>query len=264
MSTHCPQIGPNASLSWFSLLALGVMVTLGGRSFAFADDGTAELEVDHVFVVVERGAEDATTALRGADLAMLDEVRTHEGQGTASRFVFFDSTYLELIWREPDVALGESSQDVADRLGASGCAAGAPSPFGVALRRITPNDDPLPAPTTIYRADWMPADAQAIEFFDVSDAPGAVFLFYVPPPMAVTGWKRPPSMPPAEERAKGPRRMTGVRVTTSAEVPPVLAPLGRDLELETGDDCLLELTFDDGATGRVDDLRPVLPVILRR
>lgn len=228
----------------------------------------AALELDHVFVVVEPAAEAEAARLEEAGVTVDEEVTVHTGQGTASRAAFFGGAYLELLWADGKVAVAPENQALVERLRASRCTGGAgPSPFGVGLRRSASAPAALSFPTTAYRAAWMSEDEPPIELIDTSSDPGAVELFIVPPYIAMPSWEQAARThgPARFEHRLGVARLTGVRVVTA--VRPALADelaSVSGLEFGEAETCLLELTFDGGAAGVTHDLRPGLPIVIRR
>ena len=54
------------------------------------------LEVDHIFIIVEDDA-DGINEISSLGFSA-SEVRNHTAQGTSSRFIFFEKNYLELIY----------------------------------------------------------------------------------------------------------------------------------------------------------------------
>ena len=218
------------------------------------------LELDHVFVWVGREAPEAAL-LEGAGLRLDAERAEHTGQGTASVFFSFENAYLELIWvTDPDEApAGWPERSRWRETGAS--------PFGLGLRRTSPGVV-VPFPTFAYRAPWM-RPGTTIEFAEGSEDLTVPLVFVVPPTMAV----RPPDefAPEACEALHHPlgvHELTTVRLGLDlpAEPSPVLAALESAgvIAFEPTAGRLLDLTFDGGHSGTSRDLRPGLPLRLRR
>jgi hypothetical protein len=251
------------------LAVLAVALMCAGIALqAAAQPEPAALELDHVFVIVDPGAVAEAARLEEAGITVDEEVTEHTGQGTASRSVLFGGAYLELLWADSKVALVPEKEALVERLRAGRCAGGAgPSPFGVGLRRSASAPAAVSFPTTAYRAAWMSADEPPIELIDTSSDKGAVFLFIVPPYIALPSWEQAArtSGPARFEHRLGVARLTGVRVMTAAR-PALADDLASVLGLEFGEaeTCLLEITFDGGVAGVTRDLRPGLPIVIHR
>src|SRR5437762_12886477 len=69
----------------------------------------AELEFDHVWIVVSRDAPERA-ALERAGLKVSPNVNRHDGQGTASITAEFLNTYIELIWQDPTVPVSPGAE----------------------------------------------------------------------------------------------------------------------------------------------------------
>src|SRR5438067_13429971 len=64
----------------------------------------AELEFDHVWIVVTRDAPERA-ALEKTGLKISPDVNRHDGQGTASITAEFQNSYIELMWTDPTVSV---------------------------------------------------------------------------------------------------------------------------------------------------------------
>lgn len=217
--------------------------------------------IDHIFICCAVGAPEAETLVR----AGLSEGsgNTHPGQGTACRRFFFHNAYLELLWvsdlQEASSQLTRPTRLLERWHGRQGAA----SPFGIAIR---------------------PADAQGAAgppFATWSYAPG-----YLPPGLAVEmATNAPLGEPemfyirfggrPDQARVRQPlehafavSELTRVTITAPpAGTPsPASAALARAglVSFVPGDLPLLELGFDGELRGDRLDLRPTLPLLLRR
>lgn len=209
------------------------------------------MELDHVFVRARAGGPEAQ-ALRDFGLAE-GSPNTHPGQGTANRRFFFGNAYIELLWIEDEAEVaGEPTRPtrLAERL-----RPGTASPFGICFR---PSSDQAtaPFPAWDYRPAYLPA-GMAIQIG--CDVPlREPMWFYL-------SAARAPQVVPAH--AAGLREITSVKVTVpgvsrwSAAARAAMEAGG--VVLVEGEEHCLEIGFDGGASGRVHDFRPVLPLILK-
>src|SRR5260370_34829430 len=78
----------------------GVVAVTSVRMTAAA----AELEFDHVWIVVSRDAPERA-ALERAGLKISPDINRNDGQGTASVSAEFLNAYIELMWPDPTVSV---------------------------------------------------------------------------------------------------------------------------------------------------------------
>ena len=224
------------------------------------------LELDHLFVIVPDPAE-AVAALATAGITV-DEtsVMRHDGSGTASLGAMFDNAYLELLWADSTVSIAEGAEeDVAKFPAASRWQAGGPSPFGIGLRRADPDVGPLPYAGEAVEGEAWVEEGETFFVFDTED--GEVSAFVVPPYMAVPSWvdELRADVPEAFDHPAGVAVLSGVVLRGTAGPQSVVEAGLEGVVFDSADEApLLELTFDGGAEGVTQDLRPALPVVIRR
>jgi hypothetical protein len=226
------------------------------------------VELDHVFVVVQPGAAAEVAALQSAGLTVALRVATHPGEGTASRAVFFENAYLELIWVDSSVAIDAEHASEARRFrDAAAWRTSGHSPFGFGLRRLPGDTAALPVPVKRESAEWLkPGTA-----YELLRQPGDAFaadFFVVPSSRSVPNWiaslrERCPDM---LQHPGGGRKITRVRVYGPAKQHPIAfrALLPKPVEMVRAAKPLLELELDNGVRGERVDLRPVLPLVVVR
>jgi Glyoxalase-like domain len=226
------------------------------------------VELDHVFVVVQPGAAAEIAALQSAGLTVGSRVAKHPGQGTASRAVFFENAYLELIWVDSSVPIDKEHASAAQWFGdAAAWRTSGHSPFGLGLRRLPGDTAALPVPVTRESAEWLepgtayellrqPVDSVAAEFF------------VVPASRSVPNW-----IASVQERAPqllrhsgGGHKITRVRVYGPVKQHPIAfrVLLPKPVEMVLAVKPLLEIELDNGVRGERVDLRPVLPLVVMR
>jgi hypothetical protein len=240
-------------------------------------------ELDHLFVMTDRGAPAAET-LRAAGFVE-GAPNVHPGQGSANRRFFFANAMLELLWVD-DEREARSALATPTRLWErwSGRAGGA-CPFGIVLRpagRAAPAPPP-PFSAWEYRPPYLPPGLSLAIAENVDDLAEPMLLYFAAGrraderPLA----ERPPIVHPA-----GAREIQRLRLVRPSGAPPsaALAAVvaagrsprhaarfareGREgraglLDLETGPAHLVELGLDGPARRRVVDLRPGLPLVVR-
>jgi hypothetical protein len=246
-------------------LAVGILSLSVSTSSAPAQ--TPVLELDHVYIVVQPPVSQAAEALRRAGLTLDTTVNRHPGQGTASIAVFFENAYLELLWIDPQVPVDtDHASDFADFTRAANWRTSGASPFGLGLHFVngTAADLPLPSrrlpaphlgPTAFYLLLRLPQESLATA------------LFIMPVPAAVPSWisRFQGRRPDLFAHAMGAHRITGVVVHGSPANRPQAADLGvKPVTFEVADKPYVVVEFDGGVQSRMWDLRPAVPIILRR
>ena len=75
---------------------------------------SAELEFDHVWIVVTRDAPEGA-ALERAGLKISPDVNCHDGEGSASITAEFFNAYLELMWPDPTVSVAPGAERAVEK-----------------------------------------------------------------------------------------------------------------------------------------------------
>src|SRR5882724_4833945 len=143
----------------------------------------AELEFDHVWIVVTRDAPERA-ALEHAGLKISPDVNRHDGQGTASISTEFFNAYIELMWPDPTVSVAQGAERAVEKFkNRMNWRTSGWCPIGIALHRIAPATT-LPFPTWSIAPDWMPKGT-AIEILTARDDTKSPSFFIEPPVLAV-------------------------------------------------------------------------------
>ncbi len=226
------------------------------------------LEVDHIFVCTTKCVAD-TSVLQELGFHCSPRLVQRVEQGTASRIIFFENTYLELIWVEDERAferhcactgIHTSARFDWQRTGAS--------PFGIGLRSkfVTAK-----SPLTFRRRRMESTPSDLSVHFAVPNVASLEepICFVIPNSIALTA-KLDASLPAHRQLISHPlgvNKLTGVKVTVSGD-----GSLSRAISLlclhgivtiEKGTSPLLELTFDREMRGKILDARPILPILLK-
>ena len=241
------------------MVMYGVLVASGTR----LGPQQPALAFDHVWIVVAPGAPERT-ALERAGFVIAPGVNRHDGQGTASVTVEFDNAFLELLWPDSSVRVTPGLEVVAERFRRRMAwrTSGWP-PIGIGLVRMSAALDSLPFPTWSARADWQPA-GEALEMLTPRGDSLDPTLWIVP--RATVSALDDPQALRSRAHASGVHRVTHVRLTgprAGTSLPTRYVGGTGAVEFVPGAQWLLELTFDSGARGKVVDLRPQLPLVLR-
>jgi hypothetical protein len=210
-------------------------------------------ELDHVFVAASVDAPEILL-LRAAGFTDTP-AHDHPGQGTASRRIFFENAYLELIWLTDARAAG-SPPVLRTGLRERADPTRTGSPFGFGLRFPR---DPMPDPpfeTWRYSPAYLP-EGMAFEMAANSDDPRAPLIFVLPL-SRVADWTAP-------AHPNGVERLTDVGLAPGPMPPSDVMSAFFGLGLVSRDDGpepVLRLEWDHRAQGRTLDLRPHLPLTL--
>jgi len=251
----------------------------------------AELEFDHVWIVVTRDAPERA-ALERAGLKISPNVNCHDGQGTASISAEFLNAYIELIWPDPTVSVEQGAARGVEKFkNRMNWRTSGWCPIGIALHR-TGSATPLPFPTWTIAPDWMPKGT-AIEILTARDDTKSPSFFIEPPVLAVKEKAKSDTASPASDHPIGVERITEIRIVKPKAYQPVAAftylenagifkssegtewsdrgerhvrssreSSGRAQREADEIQWAVEVTFDAGRKTQTKDLRPDLPLII--
>ena len=210
------------------------------------------VELDHVFVCTSQGAPEARHFAR---FGLIEgPANVHPGQGTANRRFFFENAMLELLWVEnPGEAQNEQTAPTKlwDRW--SGRLDGATSPFGIVMRPTDQEAVTPPFAAWEYKPDYFPA-GMSLHIGDAGiDEPMWVFM----PLLRQRGMEIP-------EHPNRVREITALRLRSPTPLRSCTAEALPILTVECGSTHLLTIEFDHGTQDESNDLRPHLPLILKR
>ncbi|WP_375476983.1 VOC family protein [uncultured Nostoc sp.] len=226
------------------------------------------LEVDHIFVCTTKDAE-SISVLQELGLHCSNQAVQHFKQGTASKIIFFENTYLELIWIEDKHLVEQQSVHTGvhtlSRLHGQHTRA---SPFGIGLRRKF-NHGNLRSHSNLYWSEWMRSQVSisfAAENLVNQKEP---FCFMIPDSIALTAWLDP-SLTAHQKLISHPlgvKKLTSVKITINSDkhLTDAMSLLSTHsaVAIERGESPLLELTFDEGIREKNLDARPILPILLK-
>ncbi len=211
------------------------------------------LILDHVFVLTQPGA---LAASRLIDLGLKEgPFNVHPGQGTANRRFFFQGFTIELLYiSDADEALNGAGRVLG--LAAREADEGA-SPFGIVVRVPTPDSAPA-FPNWLYYPDYF----------------GGKLCFHVgenaqirAEPLCIC---MPPALPKAAPAPGAPLNdewhLTSLEISLPVREPSTtlrhfetLKQLSLILDQPHG----MSMTFNQGVSNQLADLRPELPLTIR-
>ena len=229
----------------------------------------AELEFDHVWIVVTRDAPERA-ALERAGLKISPDVNRHDGQGTASVTAEFLNAYIELMWPDPTVSVAQGAERGVEKFkNRMNWRTSGWSPLGIGLHRNGPSTT-LPFPTWSIAPDWMPKGS-AIEILTARDDTKSPSFFIEPPVLAVKeeANRKIGENDPKRAALKHPigvERVTAIQIIRPKEYQPVAAFTYLEkagiFKVSEGTQWAIEITFDAGQKSQTKDLRPDLPLVI--
>lgn len=212
-----------------------------------------QVELDHVFVCVNRAAPEAEEV---AGFGFSEgPANVHPGQGTANRRFFFRNAMLELLWVEdPAEARNEVTAPTQLWERWSQRASGA-CPFGICVRPAS-TDESVPFSAQDYRPVWLTADLRIYIAPAGVKEPMWVFLPFM------RRFQHEQRFAPHPNDAS---EITGLTLTTPL---PLRSSAARALiensviAVREGPDYLLTLELDHGVRHEHRDFRPLMPLVL--
>lgn len=211
------------------------------------------MKLDHIFILVEPEA-------KIADLLLEHSFRegprnTHPGQGTANRRFYFANGMLEFIWvRDANEARTGPGRDLRFPERTADPRA---SPFGMIFVPGTDQVNPeMPFPGWHYQPAYFPPP-KGFHVGANSHNIAEPLCFYFP-------FQNPGVPKPQPNR--NPQMVSEVIISTpSIDTEGVLelASQADRLSIQSGQEHLIEITLDHHDSGRTEDYRPALPLILR-
>ena len=209
------------------------------------------LELDHVFILVEPGAKVADLLV---SLGIEESFsRDHKGQGTSNRRFEFSNGMLEFLWvRDADEANNGPGRDLLFPERAENPNA---SPFGVILNRKDNASEGMPFTGWRYQPDYF-KPPMAFHIGANSGNLSEPLCIYVP-------FMAPPIRRVEQGKFKS---ITNVHITVpvkSLSTVLDIALTADRLSIELGDQHLMTVTFDEHQYGLSKDFRPDMLLIIR-
>jgi len=210
------------------------------------------LELHHFFILVEPKAEVAELLV---ELGLSEgEKNTHEGQGTSNRLFYFSNGMLEFLWihNEDEAINGPGSgllfAERRKELNAS--------PFGVIFTRKNNSTLDMPFNGWKYTPDYFepPWAFHVGENSSNIDEPLCLYMPFIEPATSAS---------PLEEGTF--KSISQVNISIPSEpISNVLGVVGNAerFSINHGNQHLMELTLDDKRSGKSQDFRPDIPLIL--
>ncbi len=208
------------------------------------------LELDHIFIIVKPEAEVADLLLA---LGMEESrSRDHEGQGTSNRRFKFSNGMLEFLWvRDVEEALNGPGRELHFSARVENHTY---SPFGVILKRLDGAHLERPFDGWKYQPDYF-KPPMAFHVGINSSNYFEPLCIYVP------------FIEPIEQTIEEGtfKSISNVKIYTTAEkISDVLTIVNKAdrLTIASGDEHLMEVTFDENQCGLSKDLRPDVSLII--
>jgi len=220
------------------------------------------LSADHLFILVEEDAPQAKFLVE-AGLKIDPDTLYHTGQGTS--IVLFDCNnfYLELMWISNNGEAEISGNKIVEMF--RNWKKGG-SPFGFVVARKSNETDSLPFPNESMYADWLRPD-ESVKFGISND-------IMLPSVIAVPRYldydsiktRYPEAIRELTDHPAGSLTLTNIRFSGPGSISESIAIneiMKQGIAEFIEDDIhLVELTFNNGKSGKTIDARPELPLII--
>lgn len=219
------------------------------------------MEVDHIYICTEKKAPAGEKLI---DFGLIEGFcNTHPGQGTANRRFYFHNMMLELLWveslnevqseRTKPMRLYERCEERKRDI----------SPFGIGFRPTYELDERAPFKSWDYHPIYLPnfLKIQVAEDTELSE-PMYFYLSFVKRQDEYEEGKKEPM------NHKIPlREVTNIKVYVNqkndlSEAARIINDLDH-ISIKLSEENLLELEFDNGVHGKLQDFRPELPLMFR-
>ena len=225
------------------------------------------LEINHIFVCLEKAPD--KQSLEKIGLICSKNIRNNPEQGTASMIIFFENTYIELVWVENStMAEIYAMYSGIDYISRSYSSEKATSPFGIALHQ---KPDTINSENgSLSSSNHQPSEEFinfAVENLAAQTEP---ICFMIPESVSFSNIFNPflEAHRKLINHPLGIRKLTNTRIAISktGNLTNPIAMLKREgiVEIEQNVSPLLELTFDEGSQGESIDLKTIgIPIIFK-
>jgi hypothetical protein len=225
------------------------------------------MELDHIFIFTDNAGQ---AAYELQQLGLTEgSSNVHIGQGTSCRRFYFNNAYLELVWvsNEEEIkngAVAETKLWERSQYKQTGYC-----PFGFCFRRIKENKESAGLifdDGWQYRPPYLPQNVYA-HIASNKEFPAEPMLFEMPffglAPKDYSEEKKQPL-----HHTIGFQQITKVTVTLPAPVEklsPSLQQVIRHsiIQVVPGNTFSIEVEFDEGSAGKLQDFMPLLPLTIR-
>lgn len=241
---------------------------------------SSDLQVDHfnIWVKNPKAAKKKLTDIGFTSVP--DSLSTiHKGQGTTGRYFYFLNNYLELIFVYDLTEFEENNRvnrdlDFAER--ASFVENGA-SPFSLALKIKDYNIEKIPFKKVKYHQEWMNDSESIYSAVNSKINLKEPSIFVVYPELesdrfeTLTDLKNIPEeyafVRTFYKHPNGAKKVTNITIISydlgmETETIEAISEI-ENVSIKNGAEHLMELTFDNNVQGKIFDLRPELPLIIK-
>lgn len=237
------------------------------------------LQLDHLNIWVKNPQKAKERLIEIGFTAVPDSMsEIHHGQGTTGRYFNFLNTYLELIFVYDQNEFEENSMNNSglDFMERANFESNGASPFSVALKIEDYNLNKIPFETVSYHQEWM-GEGNSIRSAKSSKkhlATPSIFVVY-----PEIEWRTYESLTALQDvpsdddswkelwkHPNGAEKLTGISITSkdlelNTEAITAINEL-ENININVGEEHLLELYFDNNLQGKSHDLRPEIPLII--
>ncbi|MCK8520408.1 VOC family protein [Aquimarina sp. D1M17] len=241
---------------------------------------STDLQVDH-FNIWVKNPKTAKKKLRDIGFTSVPDSLSaiHKGQGTTGRYFYFLNNYLELIFVYDQTEFKENNRvnrdlDFAERANFDKNGA---SPFSVALKVKDYDIEKIPFKTVKYHQEWMDNNENIYSAVNSKTNLKEPSVFVVYPELESDRFETLSDLKNIPEEyafartfykhPNGAKKVTNIKIISpelDMETQTIKAINGiENLSIKNGAKHLMELTFDNNIQGKIFDLRPELPLIIK-
>ncbi|RMI26781.1 MAG: glyoxalase-like domain protein [Calditrichaeota bacterium] len=216
------------------------------------------MELDHIFVCVEPGAQQAEI-LKKFGLTE-GPPNQHHGQGTANRRFFFKNAYLELLFLQDSIEIQNELTKPTKLYERFSYDKNKVSPFGVGFRPTTDSEGQAPFPVWPYKPLYLPDALQIDIGYAPLNEPMWFFLAFASRPDQSIKSIRQSLVHP-----QGFGEITSLKITfpkfSKLSEPALFATSLDGIEIIMGNENLVKIGFDHEHSNQSYDFRPELPLV---
>jgi len=227
------------------------------------------LEFDHVFILVNKDANELEIFKKHGFTPAV--VGKHDGQGTAAKFIFFLNMLIELLYIDDEL-------EAKNNINAFGCnyidrsnwKENGQNPFGIGITPKPYNYKIIPFETLYYVPKWLPREGMQMALSNIDSREPIIFC--EPPYMEFPNFENFNDLENSGRNdikdffyhKNGIVKMTKFRMIVNTDnLSSTLLELNKhNMEIISGNENLMELSFDNNNKNMKIDFRPDLPLII--
>jgi Glyoxalase-like domain len=243
---------------------------------SFSQTNAPTLSLDHIILWTKKGAPD-TSLFQRSGFTLDQRTMVHTGFGTGGRYIFFYNVYIELLYVNDTVEFNTEFNHVSDSH-RSMWRENAECPFGLGLGMVPYDTTKIPFAAKSLQAPWMKPNSSLFVDADSYTHPQEPMVIVVPDYLFhrkfdtrrdienLSNEANRIRLLAATAHVNGVKKLTAMKITCPAKQLSAAAAVVKNIdhvEIITGTENLMELTFDNNEQHKTSDWRPQLPVVIK-